>query len=69
MADVLLAGALWRIAIGKKLLTRGAAVADVLQAEPPWQQRQERRGEHISEELRPAGQPSVRLELVHKKRG
>ena len=27
------------------------------------------RGEHISEELRPAGQPSVRLELVHKKRG
>ena len=26
-----------------------------------------KRGEHISEKLRPAGQPSVSRELVHKK--
>ena len=27
-----------------------------------------KRGEHISEKLRPVGQPSVKLELVHKKK-
>ena len=32
-----------------------------------WSCRQERRGEHISEKLRQAGQPSVSRELVHKK--